>query len=385
MKAGCFKHVLILAGLCVVGGFILFGKYGSTFRLMWANMNILSEGADWAEKMRAPEDFLAYLVAHPDQVSLVWFDIGQGSVPINHRGGVARPLAGVPRLLLLAEYDRQVAQGNMDPTAPVSIDTLRAYRLPGVGPNASSLQPDSAHTRHTIQNMVDRAMLVPDPAAADWLWHRLSSIQDSAVDAREDPGETDPFLPHSGLYLSWFHHELNQSARDRIRVLQALPRAGYGDSVRVLLERMVNDVSFRDQEVRRRSEQGTGLSLDQQRQLAEFTFPRGRANGYATLIRNILTGEGFSAASLAPIERAIQTDSSIVVGSVGGGFPGLISLVTYLRSDDNRVQVVILFLEKLPMAVFYHLLQTGIDKGFVLQLLMDEPFREHVRHELGTS
>jgi hypothetical protein len=40
--------------------------------------------------------------------------------------------------------------------------------------------------------------------------------------------------------------------------------------------------------------------------------------------------------------------------------------------------------EDLPLAVLYHLLQTGIHKGFQLQLLGDEAFADRVRAAFGS-
>jgi hypothetical protein len=44
---------------------------------------------------------------------------------------------------------------------------------------------------------------------------------------------------------------------------------------------------------------------------------------------------------------------------------------------------VVLLLEDLPMGVFYHLLQTGLDKGFQLRLFSDDAFLKQVRQRLA--
>jgi hypothetical protein len=87
------------------------------------------------------------------------------------------------------------------------------------------------------------------------------------------------------------------------------------------------------------------------------------------------------------LERSFARDSVALsirtVGSIGGATPGLISLAGYAeRAGDAPPRVVVLLLERLPMAVFYHLLQTGLDKGFHLQLLGDDAFFEQVRRRL---
>ena len=42
-------------------------------------------------------------------------------------------------------------------------------------------------------------------------------------------------------------------------------------------------------------------------------------------------------------------------------------------------------MDGLPLGVFYHLLQTGLDRGFLLQLLGDDVFFEQVRERLADA
>jgi hypothetical protein len=57
----------------------------------------------------------------------------------------------------------------------------------------------------------------------------------------------------------------------------------------------------------------------------------------------------------------------------GGGFPGIQSTAGILTRADGGGRVVVLLLDGLPHAVFYHLAQTGLDVGLVLDRLgLDE-------------
>ncbi|MEF8940781.1 MAG: hypothetical protein V5A22_13125 [Salinivenus sp.] len=89
----------------------------------------------------------------------------------------------------------------------------------------------------------------------------------------------------------------------------------------------------------------------------------------------------------AHLERTINADSVGLslraVASIGGATPGLISLAGYARrEEDAPPRVMVLLLERLPMAVFYHLLQTGLDKGLLLRVLGDDSFFARVRDSL---
>jgi hypothetical protein len=64
----------------------------------------------------------------------------------------------------------------------------------------------------------------------------------------------------------------------------------------------------------------------------------------------------------------------------------VLSFVGYARYADGRSpRVVVLLMDNLPIAVMYHLLQTGIDKGFQLQLLGDDAYLQHVREVLADT
>jgi hypothetical protein len=92
----------------------------------------------------------------------------------------------------------------------------------------------------------------------------------------------------------------------------------------------------------------------------------------------------------AALERPTDADSVGLslraVASTGGATPGLLSLAGYARREgDAPPRVVVLVLERLPMAVFYHLLQTSLDKGLFLRLLGDDAFFDRVRDTLESK
>jgi hypothetical protein len=154
------------------------------------------------------------------------------------------------------------------------------------------------------------------------------------------------------------------------------------------MDRLRRDSAFRRAERRRLSRRGSGLSLRRQRSLAQRTAPRGTAAGYAALLARAAAGslDVVGDSLRAYLERPVPRDSVAMplraVGSVGGATPGLISLAGYARRPGAPPRVAVLLLEGLPMGVFYHLLRTGLDKGFQLRVLGDDSFFERVRARL---
>jgi len=87
------------------------------------------------------------------------------------------------------------------------------------------------------------------------------------------------------------------------------------------------------------------------------------------------------------LEQTVATDSvqatATTIASKAGALPGLVSFVGYVRRGQGHPpRVMALFMEDLPIAVFYHLMQTGLDRGFQLQLLTDEAFFQAARARL---
>jgi hypothetical protein len=216
-----------------------------------------------------------------------------------------------------------------------------------------------------------------DPAAADALLAVLGRAAVAAPVAGLPEGATAVPRPRSGLQLSWMRPSAD-TAGDPV------------DRAYRVFERVRADTAFRHRQYERLSTRGSGLTLRQQRAQGAQSLPRGTAGGYARLFETLAAGEaGLPEAERMRtlLERPVSADSlglSVrTVASLGGALPGVISLAGYARRADGRPpRVVVLLLEDLPMGVFYHLLQTGLDKGFQLRLFSDDAFLTQVRRRL---
>jgi hypothetical protein len=392
---GCGKHLLLVSGLlCVVVAYGVVQNW-NTVALMVDNLAVMNEKAAQAEQIRHPDDLVDYLEAHPEQGSLVAYDVGEKEDGIFYGASTSRPLTGTPHLILLAEYARQVESGMTDPNQAVPLHEIDRYALPGAGRSRhrqvrerfvqnGHVQADSTVP---LRRVARGAFRKDDPAAADWLMARLGPSALRRGAATFGFANSDPPLPQSGLHLLWNANSLSEadslpgadspSGVDSLLERQSRPpRDRLVERVYARMRRLAEEPRFRRAQRERLARRGSGLSLRDQRTFAHRTAPRGTAAEYARFLQQVAV----SSLGRPPVtqriqtclERSAETDSLALsvqaVGSIGG---------------DAPPRVVVLFLEELPMAVFYHLLQTGLDKGFYLRLMGDDGFFSRVREQLS--
>ncbi|MGI9174041.1 MAG: serine hydrolase [Rhodothermales bacterium] len=393
MHQGCLRPLLISAGLLAIVVLVAVLLNRGTVSLLVANTQAMGEGAEIAGAMQQPEDVLDFIAAYPEHVSLVAFDLGDEAEGIFYQPDVRRPVAGLPRLLVLAEYLRQVQAGEINPQESIPLDTLEAAFLPGAdAAGHARMMADLRETnpeRATLGQIVEAMMQHNSAAATDLLIAQLGRPAMAALPERFGMDALDPPLPTAGLFLSW-HSSTGATAAERLAALEAAPPDVRDDEVYHLAERYRRDSTFRRHERERLTTRGSSLSLPDQRAFAEQTYPRGTARAYAALLALALTDSllapGLGGAMRPYLERALPDSVGTaleVIGSEAGSFPGLISFAGYATRDDlPQGRVVVLLMDELPFSVFYHLLQTGLDQGFLLQLLGDDAFFERARQHL---
>ena len=393
MHQGCLRPLLISAGLLVVVVVVAALINRETVSQLVANMEAMGEGAEIAGRLHEPADVLDFMAEHPEWVSLVAFDLGAEAEGIFYGPDVRRPVAGLPRLLLLIEYLRQVHSGETDPQTSVSLDTLETAFLPGTDAarhtrTMADLQ-EADPERATLAQIAEAMIRQNSAAATDLLISHLGRPALAALPERLGLDSLDAPLPTSGLFLSW-RFSAEATTKAHFAVLEQTPPDVRADDAYRLAARYRSDSLFRQSERERLATRGSDLSLPEQRTFAAHTYPRGTAQTYADILRRAhtdsLLAPGVGKAMRPYLERVLpdSVGSTLeAIGSEAGSFPGLVSFSGYATRDDlPQGRVVVLLMEDLPLGVFYHLLQTGLDRGFLLQLLGDDAFFEQVRERL---
>jgi beta-lactamase class A len=411
------KHLLIAFVFVLVSlGYFVVAYWDDTFAPILDNVVAMNEGTALVAEIEAPKDLLAYFAEHPATTSVAAFDVDAPDAGIAYGAEVARPVAGLPRLSVLAAYAEAVAEGRLNPNRPVPLARLAAFALPGAGARTharvTQAWRDSGLVRRAegdssvaLRRVADAMMRAGDDAAKDWLMLEMGRDTVAAVHRRRGLRASRPPVPSAGRVLAWSR----AASEADVERLTALGDAALADSAYRLARRLSNDPAFRERATQRLRTQGAGLTLRQQAALATATYPHGTAHEYARLLAHVAADTQAAAARLmrAAVERRLprradaQTDDvpsddaaqaadSLAarieaVGSEGSTVPGVSALAGYARRADGRVRVVVLLMEDMPLALMGHLAQTGLDRGFLLRLLADDAFFATARTRLAAA
>ncbi len=402
-KGGCARHLLISGGVMLLLSIVLIVLNWGTFSLMFSNMLALGEGANIAEEMQTPDDLLSFVAERPEHASLVVFDVGEEEEGIFFGADEERPIMNVYRLLLLAAYGAAVEAGEIDPDERLALDELRRFHLEARGQGGHRAAVERLRDEGLIEDdslsiasAVRGAVQFNDEAAADWLLLRLG--EQKVDELREAMGwsKVASPLPSSGQVLSWSHPKMEERPGERVESLRGMDRETYRSEVFALTEQFIEEGSFREEVLSVIRDRGTEISLRDQRNLAIATQTRGTAREYASFLADALQGQlvsdSVSRFIHASLDRQVGADTLARpmpverIGAISGSFPGVVSFAGYARRPDPLPdRVVVFFMEEVPIAVFYHLMQTGMDRALQVRLLSDDAYVEEVKSFLDDS
>jgi len=385
---GSFKKHILYAGLLTVFAVGWIGvRNWESVSTMIDNASALNEGGDAAAEIHSPDDLLRYFAEHPETVSLAVYNAGNPDAGRFVRADTPRAVPTLPKVQVALEYHRRVHEGELDPDRPVAVDSVAVFALPGITAAGHERAVDSLAARGSLasdstvalKHWVDAALNLGDAAALDWLLASWGKEEVRMLPHRQSLSASDPPQPASGRYLAWMDARRSgtrgsNGAADADRLTRAFRFA----------ERLRAEASYRSAVRTRLEKEGSGLGLREQAEMAVRTFPRGTAADYARLIARI--SEADEPAERQVRERwqeSVSTDSAATVvthlASRSGAYPGLLAIGGFARrGGDLPPRVAVMLVEDLPLAVLYHLLQTGIHKGFQIQLLAEESFADRV-------
>ena len=342
-RLGCAHHVAIVAALLALAAVAYLARHQDAAARLWSDQLSLREGVSDAHALASPADLLAWVEAHPEHASLVVLD-ADGTERVAYTADRPRRVPSLPDLWTVAAWAQHPR-----------------LQLPGAGPR----EP------HVLPEMLDVRRLEPAPATADTLSVSaligrtvagdgaaasllLAAVGPARADTQAAAYESEGPLPLEGLRLAWAEGD------------------AAGTTSHLLSGRLAGDARYRE-EARARFASGTeALSLREQRAVAAASFPRGTARGYARLLTDAL-GRRLGTPEVA--ERfldatALPSSDSLRLGAKGGGFPGHLAFAAWSEAPGaSGGRAAVLLLNDLPIGLFYHLSQTGLDAALVLELV----------------
>ncbi|PAX51406.1 serine hydrolase [Brunnivagina elsteri] len=360
--------------------------------------SILSDGKEWELQLRTPEAVLEYIITHPDDVSLVAYEVGYSEQEIFYNSDIKRPLASTIKIIVLAEYARQINQGLLSSQELVNIEDIDLYYLPRTDGDAhpSAITELKQKQYINLANQVELhhipwAMIrYSDNAATDYLIQRLGRENLNNLVSSLNIKNQDVPLPIIGQILTWSNHTSSDTFTERLQKYQAMSPKEYGDEVYQLTGIWQSDEEFR----RNQSTHITSnkwLKLKEQQEIAHALNGKGTATGYTQIMERIYRGLLISSEADKIMRRYLEWTMEIpsnqqrldAFGVKNGSLAGIITEAWYLKpTNANNARVAALFLENIPPGAWFNLLQNYIQQEFLYKLLTDEDFFNLVREKL---
>jgi len=355
-----------------------------------------SEGEALAHKLVSTDSFLEYSATHPEQVAIATWEIGHEGSGISFNAARAQPTSYASALLVLAAYAADaVSEGHSE--AEVQLAHWERYWLPGTDGGAhlaalldarasGALQDDAGPEAQLRFRDVVRAMIRhADPSALDVLINHLGRTRLTERVIGLGFGQDAVPLPASAVQLSLLTGAAAPELLARFRALRA---GAYADQVWAQFHALRESGELRARSLERLEQQGTGFSLRESAELSAALSPRASAEQYGRLMEQIANGELSGAAYMRaqleqPPSAARGREELQLLGSVRASEPGLYASVSYGHARGaERTRVLVVMLQKLPMAVWLQLSSGSLLRRFEAELLSDEGFRSKVKSRL---
>ncbi len=308
---------------------------------------------------------LARILQAPDTVGLVAFRVGDEANGVYLNADMQMPLASVAKVITLVAYAEAAANGEIDPTSTVTLETIERYYLPNTDLGSHPKAIRELEEAGKLLTNPDAVLLDEVPwmmvrhssnAAADYLHLLLGQerIEETAVSLNLT-SQTAPctFL---GQFLAMGNHtrpaSQNQTA---VNNYIANPTA-YGTEAALLADAYSNDPDFRAAEQNSRSGR-RNPSIDVQRTFSHALNAHGSPVDYANLMARIaqngLSNGESSFLARRYLEWPMQFPANQAlfsnIGYKNGSLPGILTTVYYAYPLGETIPVVVaLFYQDLP-------------------------------------
>ncbi|MBF2066553.1 MAG: serine hydrolase [Calothrix sp. C42_A2020_038] len=389
---------LVVAILITVIGFIsvIIWQRQAIFSIfdIWS---VLSEGKEWASQLKTPEDLVEYIVAHPNEVSLVARDIGDSEQEILYNTDIKRPLASTVKILVLAEYARQVENGILSPDELINLENIDLYYLPRTDGDAHLSAIAEFKQKKYINSLnqvelryVPRAMIRhSDNAATDYLILRLGRDNLENLVSGLNIKDQDVPTPIIGQILTWGNHTFTDTPAERLKKYQAMSPQAYTEEVYRWTEIWRQDQEFRNQQMKYITSQ-QWLKLKEQQAMAQALNNKGTSFGYAQIMERVYRGLLISPTSDKimrqylewPMELPANQTELDTFGTKNGSLAGIITEAWYIKPTTTNARTAALFFENIPAGAWFSMVQSYVQQAFLYKLLTDENFFNIVRQKL---
>ena len=317
-----------------------------------------------------------YIIANTDDVGFACYPVDDPDAGVYLNPDEAFLLASTFKIVILAEYARQVVAGDLDPQERISTDAVEQYYLANTdgGAHPAWLEDTEIDADNTIAlSDVPRGMITfSSNAATDYLMARLAENADYGA-LYELVGMENTRLPQSiiGLFLILVNPE------DGVVDLETLTQETQRSRALVQEDQFVSDADYRDST----SEFVLG-NLPPVTTQTEFFATYGNAGSardFTHLMNAIFTGELFGADESVIMREYLEWAMEFpgiqqlfdAFGTKGGSLPGILTSAYFVQPVEGDPVIFSLFFRNLPLDIHQAWSQTFDQQNFELVIALN--------------
>ena len=356
----------------------------SAFKTLYANNDGMRDGYEYIESTYSLKALTEFLGDHPGYISVVSFNVNNPDSGIFYQPDVPRTMGTLSNFFLILEYQRQVAEGLLDPSEQITdFSKIERFSLPEISEESHNksvavLGVEDGNSIN-LDQLVSTMAETNDLAIADYLWFKLGGNHIQALMDSLHLSSTDTPLPFSGLYLS-IHPDITDTSNyvSDADVIALSERIYHEDEFVADTKQLFEDVRL-------------NLSFIQERDALEH-FPHTTAREMANLMAKLYNDELLSPEISQKVKEklgwvfegeAIKRSFS-EYGALYDNRMGMLSGIDFgTRIYDGQVSAQAVFFDKLPVAFWLHLSSNHMQEDYQQRLIWDPALYETTIKEIS--
>lgn len=382
------KFLLIFLTVASAVFAMVIGLNYSGFKTLFENKAGMAEGSQYIENTYSLKSLSRFIGEHPEWVSITSYNVNEPDSGIFYQQDIPRALGATSNIFLLMEYERQVAEGMIDPKETVTLEEIEEFALPEISQNNHQKLVEEFEDRSATLDDIVKAMLEnSDLVAADYLWFKLGEQNIRALIDTLDMPETSLPLPFSGMYT-----RINPSLNDT----STLDTIGYSKFAEQAIEaarKLKDDPDFNREVKAQFEDDRLSLTFMQERDALAY-FPQATTSELANMMALLVSDEIIS----EEISQQIKQKLRWPMGSepIGRNFDdygaiydnrmGLLGGIDFGTSIyDGHTSVQVVFFDQLPVGFWVHMSANHMQEDYQQRLIWDPALYETTINEIAKN
>lgn len=369
---------------------MVIGLNYSAFESLFTNRDGMADGSEYIENTYSLKTLTEFISEKPEFVSIVSFNVNNPDSGIYYGADIPRTMGALGNIFLLIEYERQVAEGILNPYELVALDEIEKYLLPQINQNAhegAMAFLKKNETPITNDEAMQAMVQFNSLAIADYFWFKLGLENLRALmDSLALPNTEMP-VPFSGIYTVLAPNltpTASEEATINLQAKSSMKRDSlFSQMIEIAREYELVD-SFSSMRIDIMEKDRIDMSFIEERD-ALTLFPQTTASDITNLLTRLLKNEiispEVSEAVKAKMGWALNSDSMqrsfSDYGAIYDGRMGMLSGLDFGTSIyDGHTSVQAVFFDKLPVAFWLHMSANHMQEDYQQRLIWDPALYE---------